>query len=560
MNDCQETKKALEKKLEQDLPVIRSLSKYGNVAIRNYKPLKINEKDIDIVFSVVKKEVEYIRKTLELNEGKDVLGVFFSFAFKALFLNDNSFKYDDLDKKIDIFDAILQYHKTLVTDDNIKKYEAELRKNIGKKEFKFFQDYIKSDILYFIYLVLRSFQASSLILNEYIIRFVEIYSVSVIHFRYEELENISHNEIIDKIYELLFQKNINNNFHLYIEEGHLKIIEFICDELLNYINQDNSKRIIDKKQKKANKKKKKEKTKNVPINEKKKEEDTNLFDKKCELQAKQENKCELITKQENRTEISTEQEKKCETSTKQEKIINIDNEVNKANAMNLNDKQLPMIMEKFQILEKEINYLKECNEEKDKKINHLEECNEEKDEKIKVLNEQIYSLNQDVKTQNIDILRMQSDLKLIQFCRAFKCFVNYIYYSLYFSDELPYEEKIEVIIKQLDEFISVEFNQTLIQSTIGFLNKLSGLIKKGNYKAHHLDLNVSVIDQIFEFIDKKKEHKDLQEMLKTKCNMDIILKKLILNEENNYKNNRNKYFGENSIINEINGAYKLWKY
>ena len=155
---------------------------------------------------------------------------------------------------------------------------------------------------------------------------------------------------------------------------------------------------------------------------------------------------------------------------------------------------------------------------------------------------------------------MQSDLKLIQFRRAFKCFVNYIYYSLYFSDELPYEEKIEVIIKQLDEFISVEFNQTLIQSTIGFLNKLSGLIKKGNYKAHHLDLNVSVIDQIFEFIDKKKEHKDLQEIFKTKCNMDIILKKLILNEENNYKNKRNKYFGENSIINEINGAYKLWKY
>ena len=459
MNGIQEIKNSLKKEFEETFPIIQSLSKYGKIVIRNYKPLQLNEKDNDILFHAIKNEVDYIRKTIELNEGKDVLGVFISFAFKALFLNDNSFKYDNLDKKIDIFDIILQYHKTLVTDNNIKKYEEVLYKNIGNKEFKFFKDYIKSDILYFIHLVLRSFQASQLILNEYIIRLVEIYSVSVIHFRYEELENIPHNEIINKIYDLLFQKQICNNFHLFIEEGHLKIIEFTNDELLNYINRNNSIRIKGTKGKKANRKKNKKKIVNSPKNEEKQEEKNNKF------------------------------------VLKQEIMFNIDSDINKRDVMNLSDKQFRMLMiEKLEIIEKKINDMEKTNEEKVINLNHLKERDDEIDKKIKELNEQIYCLNKKQITQDLEIFRIKSYLNLIEVPLFFKCFIDYLYYYLHLSDDITYEKKIEAIIKTLNEFNGGKYNRTLIESTIGLLNKLSGIIKTRNYKNYHLDLNASVID------------------------------------------------------------------
>ena len=50
MNNYQEIKKSLEKKFNEAMPIIQSLIKYGDIAIRNYKPLKLDEKDIDILF------------------------------------------------------------------------------------------------------------------------------------------------------------------------------------------------------------------------------------------------------------------------------------------------------------------------------------------------------------------------------------------------------------------------------------------------------------------------------------------------------------------------------
>ena len=40
------------------------------------------------------------------------------------------------------------------------------------------------------------------------------------------------------------------------------------------------------------------------------------------------------------------------------------------------------------------------------------------------------------------------------------------------------------------------------------MNELAGKIDSGNYLAHHLDLDISVLNQIFEYIDKEQKYDD----------------------------------------------------
>ena len=205
------------------------------------------------------------------------------------------------------------------------------------------------------------------------------------------------------------------------------------------------------------------------------------------------------------------------------------------------DKIVNDINKKFELMKMEMTQLRkefsEYKEKSERKIDSLQKKNKEND---------------------IKITRISADLNLIKLRRAFKVFINYLYIGLGLKGDIAYEEKIKDIIELLKTFNTEKYDKKLVDSAIDFMNELAGKIDSGNYLAHHLDLDISVLNQIFEYIDKEQKYDDFKLKLKDEGNGDNILKKLIQNRENNFLNHEKLKREEKKINSTISDLRQLW--
>ena len=205
------------------------------------------------------------------------------------------------------------------------------------------------------------------------------------------------------------------------------------------------------------------------------------------------------------------------------------------------DKIVNDINKKFELMKMEMTQLR-------KEFSEYKEKSERK----------IDSLQKKIKENDIKITRISADLNLIKLRRAFKVFINYLYIGLGLKGDIAYEEKIKDIIELLKTFNTEKYDKKLVDSAIDFMNELAGKIDSGNYLAHHLDLDISVLNQIFEYIDKEQKYDDFKLKLKDEGNGDNILKKLIQNRENNFLNHEKLKREEKKINSTISDLRQLW--
>ena len=471
MKAIREKTKQIKEEYNIKYSIFEILNTLGEFSITNYTPLKIDEDDYHILIDLAKERLRYIKDTIQYDYEPNVFGIFAIFAFKSLFIGANDLKIEEINQKITYFNIILKYADTGKIEAELQELIKSTEKNINDKEKKLFKEMFTNDIIYFIYLLLKNNQPELLDINEFLVRVVESVCLTDKDFEYDVLTDIPNENIIDDLYKIFFVEKITNNFHLHIDNRHIKVNKFTNDELVDYINSSNTT----------------EKIKN-------------------ENKSKNSGKIKKITKK-----------------------------------SNIDDKQNPPNNEELQ---KQIEIMKI-------QINTL------KNETIKK-NKLISTLNLQMTNNNTEIYRVKSDLKLIKLRRSLKVFVNYLYIGLNLKGGLDYESKITKIIEKLKTFTSINYNKDLVENTINFMKEFYDKIELGNFSAHNLDLKVSVLDQIFELIDKENKAGELKSKLKNETNADIIIKRLVKNREDHYFDKNLSNTEEKKINKSISDLSSIW--
>lgn len=488
--------------------IIDFLNNFGQSSLQNsYSPLKIKENDLDILLDLANEKIESIKDMLEFKEGKACLGIYFLFVFKALFIGEFDFKTDNLKKKKDEFIRILNFNIKQKLDPELQQFGMKMVEKIGTKELPLFTEIFKGDIVYFIYLFLRYNEVKLLDLNEFVIRLVESFRSVKLDFNYDELKDIPHEQIMEGLSKIFFEEKKDTNFLLYIEKGQMKARTLSNEELAEFINTPitfNNKPVINEK---------KATGKEIP----KKVEPKDSVKKKDEIKTKEEANEEKVDKK---------------------------NKIQNKNEIKYDSQQMKKMMEEIEILKK----IQEKNEENIRILQNYKERSEK----------QINSLKQTNDKQNEEICRLKSDLKLIKLRRAFKVFVNYIYIGLRLKGDFTYESKVERVINMLGTFTSDDYDKNLAQNSINFMDELYDKIDSGNYAAHHLDLDSSVLDQIFTHIDKNKIYDTFRNKLKYGCKAEKTIKELIKNREDNFLDKDKLKEEEKKINSTIENLRLLW--
>ena len=178
----------------------------------------------------------------------------------------------------------------------------------------------------------------------------------------------------------------------------------------------------------------------------------------------------------------------------------------------------------------------------EQKIKSLEESNQ----KLEKSNKKLEKSNQKLK-KNIEQLKLastnfsnkvdklESQLDTIKMRDGIKAFIDYIFASLKLAAKIGYESKIYMIYITLNKK-SKDYNQHLIKNIKFILYTVFKKLNIGNEFAHNVDLNSSIVDQMFELI---KDNDNEEKLKKTKIefqktNMDRVIKKLIQVRKENY--------------------------
>ena len=89
------------------------------------------------------------------------------------------------------------------------------------------------------------------------------------------------------------------------------------------------------------------------------------------------------------------------------------------------------------------------------------------------------------------------------------------------------------------------------------MSKFTYKVELGNFIAHKMNIYISILDQIFEMLDKKK-YENAKLFLKNNTNADIIIKELVKNREKNFLNQKLLKDDEEKINTKIRDFMLLW--
>ena len=83
------------------------------------------------------------------------------------------------------------------------------------------------------------------------------------------------------------------------------------------------------------------------------------------------------------------------------------------------------------------------------------------------------------------------------------------------------------------------------------MNFISYKVNLGNVSAHNVNMDASIIDQIFDLFDRKNHCENFKNKLKKSTNADEIIKKLVKNYEDNFFNKTKLKYNEKIIEESI---------
>ena len=666
-------KQQLEQEYKTESKIISLLNQFGEVIVKKYEPLKFSINDIHVLFKFAKERLRYLMQYCLLNNMENSLKHLTCLAFKALFLNLDDFKLDDLEKKIQIFRVILDCIKGIPNKNQTTFLNELMNNSLNEKLILLFNQLFKRDFSYFVALAILKYQPN--LFNEFMIRKILTYSDIKIDFEYSELQKFTVDNLIDDLFHIFRNDNRDNKtslIHLKIENDHLKAKDFSNEEIIEAFedfDEDNInpikisiknpkthiKNSIEEKalskepknviQSQQMSPKENERKKNIAksqqieskltnenaciiqsskINPKEINENKNIVQHhhinpidiyKNEIQSKEleqkeivEKKLEMITESNNekkndiQNQEITPKENNKNSKNEEDNIETMEDMITKMKKMEKafadfelfkKEKELNEIETQNNIekLQKETKFLKDelAKEKQSFKAQLAREKQSLKDEfarekqslkeelsqenktlkeelakekktnnkKTKALKKENESLKKAMNSMVLNMTntrneldKVKSDLELIKLRDGLKAFIDYVYSGLKLTNRINYENKIYAIYDTFDlNFNSDLYDQSLIKKIKSTLFIVYKKLNSGNSLAHNINLDRSIIDQVFETIRTKSNENYLNELISwfKKGNGDQFMKELIMNR----KEKRNHYFDLIEIENKM---------
>ena len=541
-----------------------------------YQKLEINQSYYLNIHELIALTLDFIEKFE--NDDDDKFDSIIAIAvFRVLFMDKFNFKINDWDKKIESFSLLLKAFQKDTSIENSNEFEEmrqyELFENIAKE---YNCNYYYS---YCLYLIFKYSESNALFFDIFI-------SLKKISFKIEndsDLEITKHESITDEELQKISPDNLLSNlndiyntninfFVLEIDQRQIKIRQMSPEEMQEKLQTEEPEVKKKKKKKKKNKKiinstttehnsgNKTFEARKIPEeNMSQKQEESKEENKekdKNESQEGKENKEDNNPRNEsagtkNRNYISlnkTEEDFKTTNSKISDKEEYMQDQSSLLNGLLLTINELK---EKINKLEKEKEDLKGTmkKEKEDLKgtiIGMKKDIAKYEKSKEKALSE-ILILKQDSKI-------LQKELKFIKLRDVFKNIIDIFSIAYNIGPELSYNEKTLEIKKRIPLKKGKEEEWRLFNK---FFSEIYSDFQAANKNAHSIDIDLSIIDQVFDQIDPFGEMKIVKERL-MKGNVDRILKKLGYNRMNNFENKSKFQIEERKILDNIKGINDIY--
>ena len=468
------------------------------------------------------------------------------FCFSCTFFDSNDFNLNDLNKRISLFQVILDCIKGIFNKNQAKFLKELMARYFNEKLILLFNILFSKDFCFYMALVILAYKPN--LFHEFIIRKIMTYSDIIIDFEYSELQKFPAEQLIDDLFSIFGNDNDDHKtsfIHLIIKDEHLSSCDFSNEEI--------EEAFVD--YEKSTKKDKKKSIDNKEIEIKKSHDNYNINDKKISNDdLAKENEKELVIESEEKTLNNEIKNIVLAPHTKFNKVNDKkDNEGKDLNTIEEAKNRLEAIEKKLENLElykKQNEEYKKQNEAYKKKFEEETKSQKKQIKKLKKENDSLKKIMNEMEKKMMDtnhkLEKIDSDLELIKFREGLKVFIDLLYSGVNLSGETYYENKMQAIFKELDQnYNSAIYDKPLIKKVKSALFKVYNKLKFGNGQAHDINLNTSILDQIFEKIKSPKDGNYYDDLIakfrKTKA--EKIMKELIIN--------RKKYFKSPNQLEEI---------
>lgn len=588
------------KEFENKAKVVELLNSLGKTLIPNYTTLQYTIHNDSILFNMAEERLRYIQFCLEIH-CENSLAYLSCFAYKALFLDTETFKVDEedeqviqnnkdelynLNERLNCFGVILD---VLAGKENVNQARIFDKLLKTAKIAKFHKLLIllnkiiqPTDFFIFLGLVVLYYQDN--LFNEVLLRKIQASLDVIIDFTFEDVSNLSFKELVDELYDIFecYNENKVELIHLSLRNRHIIKTDLSNDEIIEVLeglteeNNERKKKLMNK----------------IKV---KKEENINLKNNNIIANEDDLNRFINCGKNENGSISNTECDKKPEKLDKETKEVNTKDKEEETieslgekikrlqeNLMNYEQSTEAYKKENGELwksneelwksngeLWKKLNKYANENEEYKKRIDKFIEDNKTKEKEIKSKMKKINKLENQLGSLNLintniqnELINIKFELKNIKIRDGLKAMIDYIYSSLKIKDSLSYKKKIDKIYDVLKkDYSSIEYDKNLIKNINNFLYKISKKLEEGNESAHEIDLNRSIMEQIIDVL-KQKSNDNTFDYLKTKfkvTNADQILKELMINRRNNYYMQEKLIENEKEIKEKITDLKKILK-
>ena len=556
--ELEKVEKELREKWQEEFQdkskIISLLNTFGNTVNKNCKPLEYSKEDDFVLFKLAKERLRYIQDFSEDNSENSIEHLS-CFAFRALFFGTDDFKLENVDEHIKQFQVIIDCLSKIENKDQtnllnslIDKIDEKYKGNV----LSLFKELFPKNFFIFIGLLILT-NESNLFLEVLFRQIQNSFDVKY-DFEYEDISKLPLEQAINDLCEIMINSE-KNLIHLKLDEGHFQSYSFNNDEILEVLDslndeqkekKDRIKSIIEKKKKKVTSKGKKKSlnkinekllSQNVEKGERSiNEKNNNAIELNLNINNENSNiNCErqiVIQKEDDKQEQKEDDKQKKQEDDEQSIMNEMKKIKNKLKNMEMsisnNEQKIKSLEESNQKLEESNQKLVESNQKLEKSNKKLEKSNQK-------LKKNIEQLKLDSTNFSNKVDKLESQLDTIKMRDGIKAFIDYIFASLKLAEKIGYESKIYMIYITLNKK-SKDYNQHLIKNIKFILYTVFKKLNIGNEFAHNVDLNSSIVDQMFELIKDNDNEEKLKEtkIEFQKTNMDRVIKKLIQVRKENY--------------------------
>ena len=470
-----------ENEFKEQLVIVRLLNRFAKDSYEDdYSELTIQEDNRFIIFEKVNNKLKYLESALYENEDK-VEHIFVMYAFKALFMNEKSFRRDDFKNKVFYFQMILNFLERKFLSDvefcDITNFVLEINQSkIGELCSKF--ELIRgNDYIIFsscLYVIEKYSQSNFILLDLFVLLSEEEFKLEHPLINLELKKNYT-KESIEKIksenliHDLSSIYPITVNYcTLSIDKGQLKL-NYIPPDKINFEIGDNKKQ--NQKDNAKTFKKKNNNLENAENSTKNTEQKVEPIDSKFPRDSKKREK---------------ESEQQRNTSRKDEEQEKINEEVKIELAR----------------LKAEQNKMKTT----------------------------IQNLRKNLEEVNNKTIELDYELSLIKKRDAFKNVIDLFCKALTIKGDLSYKEKVDLLKAKIN---SLTLAKNTKYDLIRLMHKIYYKIKIANSHAHSIDANKPILKQIFDYIDPDKKLKEIRISMEN-SKLLKLLKDLSLNRNENF--------------------------